>query len=101
MKLKKKLTKKQASTLRAVWIGLYVGICLISILCMWISPETKTVAKTVAVSMLCMFFPVLGVIQYFDPNMHPKTRGLRALYWVALAAALLFSVWWYFISAPI
>ena len=101
MKLKKKLTKKQASTLRAVWIGLYVGICLISILCMWISPETKTVAKPVAVSMLCLFFLVLAVIDYFDPERQPKTRRRRVLYWVALAAALLFVFWWYFIYAPI
>ena len=96
-----KLTKKQVSILRAIWIGLYVGICFACILCMWISPETKTVAKTVAVSMICMFLPVLGVIHYFDPDMHPKTRGLRVLYLVALGAGFLFSIWWYFIYAPI
>ena len=97
----KKLTKKQVSILRAIWIGLYVGICFACILWMVLSPGVEVVAKPAAVGMLCLFFLVLAVIDYFDPERQPKTRRRRVLYWVALAAALLFVFWWYFIYAPI
>ena len=98
---RKKLTRKQVSTLRTIWICLSVGICFACILWMVLSPGTETVAKPAAVGMLCLFFLVLAVIDYFDPERQPKTRRRRVLYWVGFAAALLFVFWWYFIYAPI